>query len=299
MVLLQIASITVVYFPEFQEVIENIKSYGRYVDCVIVVDNTPTNNSVFESILREFFLDKLIYIKNYENFGIAKALNQGVSLVKERGMSWFLTMDQDSKFMDFEKYLRCCISHSKNNQMIGLFSVNATRDFELQKTNDKECWLDYKKQEITSGNIVRLTAYEDVGGYENKLFIDCVDFEFCLKLRLHKYYIAFFEKIILHHNVGNVEVCTNLLSRRKKNKIIHSPQRIFYKTRNMLYLASRFHKHFPQEYGWVRIINQLFIQQIIKILLYENFKKQKIFAIILGGLHFIKGRFGQYVIDKQ
>lgn len=63
------------------------------MDKVYIIDNSSNNNSSLIKII-----PNAVYIPNYNNLGIAKALNQGCEAAKQDGFDWVLTMDQDSFF---------------------------------------------------------------------------------------------------------------------------------------------------------------------------------------------------------
>ncbi|TEB40741.1 glycosyltransferase family 2 protein, partial [Flavobacterium circumlabens] len=56
---------------------------------------------------------------------------------------------------------------------------------------------------MTSGNIVNLKIHEKIGGFEEKLFIDYVDIEYCLKLKKEGYSIANLPNVLLQHELGD------------------------------------------------------------------------------------------------
>ncbi|MEJ0107144.1 MAG: glycosyltransferase [Bacteroidota bacterium] len=94
-----IAGVVVIYYPEEEELLKNIKSYLPFVNLLVVIDNT---DSGFDSNIGDDlkFLDKSIqYISNKKNEGIGYALNKAASIALQAGYSWLLTMDQDSFLM--------------------------------------------------------------------------------------------------------------------------------------------------------------------------------------------------------
>jgi rhamnosyltransferase len=60
---------------------------------IIIIDN----NSKDQLFLNQFLNDNQIFLlKNTENLGIAKALNQGFEIAIIKGHKWVLMFDQDS-----------------------------------------------------------------------------------------------------------------------------------------------------------------------------------------------------------
>ena len=95
---------------------------------------------------------------------------------------------------------------------------------------------------ITSGNLVRMHVIDEVGAYDASLFIDCVDFDFCLRLRRAGYLVHRVPDARMFHRLGE-ERPVPAFARR--HYILHSPVRRYYMFRNYLYLAERHLLHFP------------------------------------------------------
>jgi rhamnosyltransferase len=95
---------------------------------------------------------------------------------------------------------------------------------------------------ITSGNLVRVSVFDQVGLYDEGLFIDCIDFDFCLRLRHAGYAIYRVPAALMRHQLGDpVEVPSAL----RRYYALHSPLRRYYMYRNFMYLAERYLLEFP------------------------------------------------------
>ncbi len=76
-----------------------------------------------------------------------------------------------------------------------------------KKFGKKEVVFAFKKsgfidQTITSANIINLLAWETVGKFDDRLFIDEVDNDFCVRLRLNNYKILHFNECYVDHELG-------------------------------------------------------------------------------------------------
>lgn len=65
----------------------------------------------------------------------------------------------------------------------------------------------YKKSEfvnmtIASANVINLFAWEKVGKFDDRLFIDEVDNDFCVRLKLNNYNILHFHTCYVNHELG-------------------------------------------------------------------------------------------------
>ena len=296
--MIKLAACVVLYNPD-DTIFENILTYGNYVDKLIVVDNSLKKNNLLIDRLNEVFESKLIYINNNDNLGIATALNQACDKAIELQFKWILTMDQDSSFINFDHYKKC-LEKVQNVNNIALLAANT--DKEGYSTCDiNECSCNYKEDKfsvITSANIVNLEYFEEIGRFNDKLFIDMVDYDYCLRINIKKFRIFYFPDVFVEHKLGEVHLRTNIFTRKKKYKTEHNAQRAYYISRNSLYLSKNYGKYFPKEFGMLHILNIVFIHDVTKILIYEIDKWNKLKAKFIGVYHFLVGRFGKYNLQK-
>jgi rhamnosyltransferase len=214
----------------------------------------------------ERFHDDVIVIDNsYNNVGVAAALNIGLKKAIDEKYDWLLTMDQDSVFEP------------------GAFENLKSAAFAAE---DSVAWLSpvhktqkgikiHKYVAMTSGSMLRVSACKQVGFFEEKLFIDSVDNEYCLRLRKFGYKLKHVNGCILNHSLGTL-----------RNGIIqHNAARRYYITRNMLYVMSRYPVFFF--FG-----SKELIKSFLLILLVEDDKHRKIKSYFTGVVDFIRGRYG-------
>ena len=292
--MIKLAACVVLYNPD-DTISENILTYGNYVDKLIVIDNSLKKNNFLIDKLNEIFESKLVYIDNNDNLGIATALNQACDKAIELQFKWILTMDQDSSFINFDHYKKC-LEKVQNVNNLALLAANT--DKEGYSTCDiNECSFNYREDKfsvITSANIVNLEYFEEIGRFNDKLFIDMVDYDYCLRINIKKFKILYFPDVFVEHKLGEVHLRTNIFTRKKKYKTEHNAQRAYYISRNSLYLSKNYGKYFPKEFGMLHILNIVFIHDVTKILLYEIDKWNKLKAKFIGLYHFIINRYGKY-----
>jgi rhamnosyltransferase len=285
------AATVILYNPE-DDVFENIISYAKDVAKIIVVDNSTKHNKELITKL-ENALSNLLYINNNANLGIATALNIGCYKAIELGYEWILTMDQDSRFINFPHYLSC-LEKLKEDDSIAILAANTNYNETMEIPKTPQCNTNEVLSAITSANFVNLKKFTEVGGFDNKLFIDLVDYDFSLKMNEAGYKIYELPFIYVKHSLGEIFHRKNLITRKVRAKIEHNPQRVYYFTRNYLYVAAKHRQHFPKQLGLLKTLNMLFIHQVTKIILYEDKKFQKIKAKFLGLIHYLSQKFGKY-----
>ena len=270
----------VVFYNPTKENIENINYYIDSVEKVYVVDNTPFKDN--SKLIPKN--KKIIYLPNKKNLGIAKALNQGVEAAIESGAEWVLTMDQDSTFKkDDVTMMKDLLIKLKNDKKtyskydydkIGILSP-----FHLieQTKYDNPSGIEDKLIVMTSGNLINTKIFSKIGGFKSWMFIDCVDFDYCLNLVKNGYRVLQYNDVKLKHNLGNTE------KHKLFNKVLfvsnHGVDRRYYIARNRKYIYELYHDIFP-EYCNAEVATTK--KDIIKIILYEKKKIKKIKAILEG-----------------
>ncbi len=281
---------TIVLYNPDEDIFHNIDSYIDGIDKLIVVDNSELENNLLTEKLKSRYTN-IIYIYNGENLGIATALNIACDKAIELNYSWILTMDQDSKFIDFSKFINCFKNILDKESNIGIITPNHTH---TDKTTIDDCSYEEKESVITSGNILNLKYFNKIGRYDDTLFIDMVDYDFSNKIVLNNLKIYMIKNIYILHHIGEIFKRKNLISRKIKEKIEHNPQRVYYMTRNRLILSKKYAKSIPKEYNLLKTLNILFIHDITKIILYEDQKLKKLYAKFLALFHFIINKTGRY-----
>ncbi len=258
-----ICGVTVLYKPS-KEVFENIESYIYDLDKLYLIDNSEKKDEKLENKFINFS-SKIEYIKMNGNEGIAKALNVAKNKAIEENYEWLLTMDQDSKFEknDFSKMLSLVkINFSKETIIFSPFHKTVNKSPLNKKVVEKT-------RVMTSGNLLNLKLVREIGDFDNNLFIDEVDHDFCYRINRSGYKIKVFNEIILKHNLGNIK---NYLFFSVTN---HNYIRRYYITRNRLYMISKY-PALKIEYM------KLILKDGIKILLIEKDKIKKFKMIYLG-----------------
>lgn len=282
---MKFAGVVVLYNPD-EEVNKNISSYLNAIEKLYVIDNSSEDNS--KKIMKD---KKIEYIPLYDNKGIAKALNTGCEKALENNFDYILTMDQDSnfenddiiKFIDFVK--------KNKEEKIAIFTPFHRFGHEIKKPEEE---VDYPFEVMTSGNLVSLNAYKDVGGFKDWLFIDCVDIEFCMNLRKNGYEICRYNEIELIHHLGNTES----VDLKIKKIIVYNQNYIrrYYITRNLLYMYNLYHDTFPEYSTWLKD-NVKF--QTRNVILFEKDKFRKIRNVWRGIRDYKKNIKGKYPYKTQ
>ncbi len=280
------AAVVVLYHPD-AAVLQNLACYADQVDHVYVVDNTECPEEGLEAALGAF--RHVTYLPNGANLGIATGLNIGVRAALAEGYPRVLTMDQDSTAPPgLVQALGACMD---SDPAIALVSPVHQQVGGLHKPVGGGCR--DVPQAMTSGNLLRGDAFQDVGGFMEELFIDQVDNEFCLKLRRAGYRVVEAGQAVLHHRVGRVRRHRFPFPCFSTN---HSAVRRYYMARNRLVVGARYRADHPEYLAFE--LGQL-AREVVKIILHEPQKCLKLRMILRGILDFRRGVLGPYPQERS
>lgn len=259
------------YNPDIQRISENIFAIHKQVPEVVIFDNGSNNINHLKKLVNNF--DNVHLLESSKNIGIAAALNSLMSWGLEHNYLWMLSLDQDSVCSnEFVEKMKPYLSVESNlgivapvivDRNVGIVGHNPTSNYAHVKT----C--------ITSGCFSNIEAWRVIDGYDESMFIDSVDFDFCYRIRKKGYGVIQVKNVQLLHELGN----------SKMRKFIfwsidvtsHSAFRKYYIAKNNVYYPYKNHLWFHFIRGNLRNIWLIMI-----VLLYESDKNNKIHAIIKG-----------------
>ena len=272
----EVAAVVVLFNPNERQTFDNIMTYVDCVDRLYIVDNG--SDEVCESLK---YIKNTEYIRLKKNMGIAYALNLALEKSSKSGYSWLLTMDQDSSFVhDSCRELVSNVQRHKNvNPNLSLFSANY---------HGKRISKDNFFKIITSGSIVKISSAVKIGGWNNKLFLDGVDYDFALRLRGAGFEFEIREDILLNHRIGTATDINFLFFKVKG--FIHNPVRTYYCFRNGFYLILTHSPRNPK-FGLSMAISML--RYLGKIIFSPN-RFEHLKMIFRGFNDSRKGKFGEY-----
>jgi rhamnosyltransferase len=275
---IKICGVVVWYNPEPNDIL-NINSYVNSLDYLYVIDNSDVDNESLLSLLPDEITDKICYVANCDNLGIATALNIGCRKAIDNQFKFVLTMDQDSMFesdqiVQYFTLINVMLRDIANHD-ISVFAPSYSPD------NTK---FGFVNSVITSGNVISLPSYEEVNGFDDELFIDQVDHDFCYKLIEAGKKIYMFPQVSMSHTLGDSKVYKIF----NKNIVImnHNHIRKYYIIRNRLYIRQKY-PQFTKNYFKSTLI------LIYGVIFYEKNKLIKLKFMIKGVADFIfkvKGR---------
>lgn len=263
----------ITYNPDIQKLSKNINSILALQDGIniLIIDNASDNVAEICSLIACH--DNIGIIKNDKNSGIAYALNQAMHDAENNGFEWVLTCDQDSVLPEnlLKEYKNVIDKFNVAIVCPKIYDVNANRFIDYKKTDGEFTEVDGC---ITSGSLVNTMAWKAVCGFDDFMFIDGVDFDFCYRLRAKNYKIIRANNVILEHEIGRSEI--RRFFWKKVNVQNHNAFRKYYIMRNRVYCD---YKHYKK----CRFITYLYYLKLkLIIFLYEKEKRKKLKAVRSG-----------------
>jgi rhamnosyltransferase len=291
-----VVSIVVTYHPD-EAALGGIRSLAEQTRHVIVVDNSgDEETSARLKLALGASPETFTLLLNTENLGIAAALNRGMRHAETLSAEWVLTMDQDSRItpgmVDALLSTYRQLPDDQRSHVASLTPTLALRTEYAAGTAVPPTSAQYPHRDvataITSGNLVKWSAWQTVGGYDEKLFIDYVDHDFSFRLRRAGYRIVACESATLLHAIGNARLC-----RLPGHAVMvdqHSPLRYYYMTRNGFY----FWRTYAGADPFLREDKINALKLFLKALVVDTRRLERLRMFWRGYRDFRAGRFGRY-----
>jgi rhamnosyltransferase len=272
-------------------------------DRVLIVDNASAEETrlMLRQAAAQFEAQHLTILFNFENRGIASALNQGFRWALDQGYEHLFVLDQDSRpASNMTRELLQVYEAHPRRERIAIIAPRIVDEltgetapvvrwhgFQLRKDVPRADVLENVALVITSGSLNNLSIYKKLGPFRDDFFIDYVDTEYCLRARANGFEIVLASQAVLYHRLGDQRM--KHISKLTLRPTFHSPRRWYYMHRNRIRMAGMYFLRFP---NWV--IYDLFvgIYAFLKMLAYEDHKLQKIWAVFLGVFDGITNRMG-------
>jgi rhamnosyltransferase len=234
-----IAGVVVLYNSP-PDCLENIRTYRAQIDRLYVVDNSPiTSPWITSTLLND---PGIRYYPFPQNVGIATALNVGAQQAISDGYQYLLTMDDDSRApADLVPSMIHYLTTNQSDSVGILAPKHILSALVSEQPTPERARANEVITTMTSGNLVNLAAYKQVGPFDDGLFIDVVDHDFDLRLKAAGYRIVELTNLYLIHRLGTQK----RLPLTSLTFVSHSPARNYYLIRNSILVARHHWKHTP------------------------------------------------------
>lgn len=283
----KIAAVVIWYNPS-PELAVNISRYVDGVGRLFVVDNSLQPNTQCVDLLSQY--SNIEYLWLGDNMGIAHALNVGAQIAYEQGYEWLLTMDQDSHFYPlYIEQMFDVLSALPQADQVGILAAVPSCSASVEGAHN----VNWKCVDVafTSGNLVRIQAWNETNGWDEQMFIDSVDYDFDFKVQLAGYKIIQCNWVVFSHVLGNNVTKLKLFGREIIASTNHNYIRRYYITRNRLYLSRKYKNTFAT---FIKREHWFYLKEAIRILLAEPDKYRKFRSMWHGYRDYKKEVMGRY-----
>ncbi len=280
-----VCAVIVTYHPG-ADLLHNVSLLSRQVGAVVIVDNASSGASLdrINELQRQI---ACTVIRNKANLGVAAALNAGFHFAIERQYEWIVAFDQDSTVT--EGFINALLGTARSSTGAGIvcptyMDRDSMTDMVMPKKPSGELLT-----AMTSGSMFHRSTFLKAGPFDERLYIDSVDNEYCLRIRSMGLHIIQNERAILLHSLGKIT-----FKRVMGKKLVatnHSAARRYYMTRNRLFVLLQH----PGDWSWMRFDVHEIFRELAAILLVEKHKIAKIRMMIRGAIDCARGKWGPQV----
>lgn len=265
---MKILAIVVTYYPEESLLKKNINTFIDHVDKVLIWENTPESEKLSFRFIHD---ERIEYCGDGVN-SISHALNYAWHYAKRSGYDHLLTMDQDSVFENFQYLKRYGEEHFCEKILLGPCYNNDSIILNEKNTATKTETL------LNSGTLLNINVLDDLGGYDEKLAIDGIDTDLCLRANRNGIYSYRVENCNLIHRLGESQV--KYLFGKQFLLSSYSAKRLESILKTHIYLIRK-HKNMSKDIKKY-IIWHYIIERIRDIVFFEDDKFNKITSMFIG-----------------
>lgn len=294
-----VAAVVVTFFPD-DRVTERLVAIRGQVDRLVVVDNGSPAET--QTMLETWAAaNGAVVLANAENRGLAAALNQGMAWSEAAGIEWTITFDQDSTPQP--GLVAALLATAKSATTADRVAMVGARTFDEWTGREdrwlRPAWWGFQRAPcssgdltgvtfvITSGTLTRVRAWRSLGGFDEGLFIDFLDHDLCLKARQAGWEILVSGEARLAHNLGAKREVA--VAGRRLRPTFHSAPRHYYMARNRILMWRRYAWRYPHWWLFDACFGAL---NLMRVLLAEDRRGEKLAAMLRGTLHGVSGRLG-------
>lgn len=235
----------VTFEPDLERLSQNVKAVASQVSHVFVFDNGSSNITEVAALLDTIPGAELL--RSPSNVGIAAALNRLAEAAEGRHADRIVTLDQDSvcspgmvEALDRQLAGRVGMSTpfivDRNKMSLEAHAAMSLPEIERYRQPAR-------RGAITSGALVLLQAWREAGGFDERFFIDYVDYDFNQRLMASGWQIVRVNAATLLHEVGKASPTWLFVPRRGMSggwrlerfyAFGHSAERCYFKARNRI-----------------------------------------------------------------
>jgi rhamnosyltransferase len=289
----RVIAVVPTYHPD-ASVVDRLLALADQVDQVVVVDDGsgPSADEHLERVAAE----GIVVERLERNSGIAAALNTGVRRALADGADFVVNVDQDTDLPSgYVATARALFAKSNPVTRLGIVCVDAVNGAPALPTWVSPEGLGLVPEAIQTGFVISRDCLETAGLFDERLVIDCVDTEYCLRVRDSGFRIAVAKGTDIRHSIGRraelrpFGVPLRHGSGRIATYQYHSPFRRYYIARNNIDLMLRNVRKRPR---WVLTVLKREMGGMVISMVSGPQRIAQVLAIGTGTLHGLMRRRG-------
>lgn len=218
-----------------------VDSLSPQVERIVLADNAAHESAALQRLAGE----RVIYLPMEANLGTGAAMNLAWRLALEAGADGVISFDQDSHpgagmVAQLSRTLAAASDTSHlaavgpswrdartGKSMRILLPLRWTRRHAMPAAGD----VVEADHVITSGCLIPAQAWREVGPYNEALFLDYVDIEWCLRARSLGWRVAIDTGCVMAHSIGD-----RVFTMGGRSLMVHAPVRNYLLVRNHMLL---------------------------------------------------------------
>ncbi len=275
-----VCAVMVTYNPG-ASFVDNVRALIPQVGRLIIVDN-QSGSAGHDIVLKAVADFGVEVIWNRQNFGIAGGLNLGIERARSTGKyEWIATFDQDSLVpCGFVAHLLDAYEACPFREQVAVVGATYSNPVYEQcgqsiSTQGGPAFRELKTV-MTSGSLLKTSAFTHAD-FDESLFMDYVDHDFCLRMRRYGRRIIQATSAILAHQLGSPSLHRFLGKPFLTSN--HSSSRRYHNARNRLVV---YRKYLTSEPSWVLADFLGWAREMLKVALVETNRKEKLLSVVRG-----------------
>lgn len=283
--------VLVTYNPQpdlLRRVVDEALKQTRFL---AVIDNGSRNLARIHDVL-DGRKTAVTLLASERNQGIAWALNRGIEACKKHGAEFVITLDQDTVLGSncVRRMLECYVMNDSRARL----GVVAPTLIQFGEPIPLAEGFEVKRMVPTSGSLIPVKVYDEVGLYKESLFIYHVDDEFCIRVHKAGYKIVMARGAWAWHREGDARIkWFNPLALRWQVGPARRPGLLYYIARNGVYIVLYVDRQF---FGTSR---QVLLGNLGASVSYYGKPHVCLWSIAVGVLHGLLKRMGPYNVQRE
>ena len=269
----------ILFNPSKDDIDRIVKNYLSF-DSVLIYDNSEVT---FDYDWHRH--SNVHYYQAHSNDGISKAINYMIKFCHMEGIPYLCTMDQDSVF-DKENITKLIMTTKMDSgAKVAVYVPRIVYNHNYRQSLTDENSIESVEWAITSGQLLSVELLsEKEFFYDENLFIDRCDKDFCVRIRKAGCEILRNNNSVLYQSLGE---------RARFGEYQHSVIRHYYSFRNRFYFNNKYYS------GIMKVVLDVLqtTRELIHIIVYESEVMRKIGQLKPAYSDYKSNRMGRRCID--